>query len=127
VLSNLLGNAVQHGHDGGTIDLSVRADGDEVEIAVRNDGTPIAQEALPTIFEPLVRGVAEEAKVRRRAGSIGLGLYIAREIVRAHGGTIGVTSSAAAGTVFTVRLPREIKIPSTSGRKPADHDDVRQQ
>jgi hypothetical protein len=73
-------------------------------LAVRNDGPAIPPEALPTIFDPLVRGPKPET--RRRPGSIGLGLHIAREIVTAHGGTIDVTSSAEAGTVFTVRLPR---------------------
>ena len=54
----------------------------------------------------MVRGAALESPQYRRHGSIGLGLYIAREVVAAHGGTIDVKSSADAGTTFTVRLPR---------------------
>ena len=50
--------------------------------------------------------MSKDAQVRRRPGSIGLGLYIAREIVTAHGGTIDVTSTAESGTSFTVRFPR---------------------
>jgi signal transduction histidine kinase len=105
LISNLLGNAAQHGGETCRAEVSTRADGpDAVVLAVRNDGPPIPPESLPTIFDPLVRGPKPET--RRRAGSIGLGLHIAREIVTAHGGTIAVTSSAEAGTTFTVRLPR---------------------
>ena len=106
VVSNLLGNALQHGGGSGPVDLTVSAEGPNVNIAVRNDGPPIPHDALGTIFDPLVRGTSPELQKQRRPGSIGLGLYIAREVATAHGGSIGVTSSADAGTVFTVRLPR---------------------
>ena len=106
VVSNLLGNAVQHGAGTGPVDLALSAEGSNVRLAVRNEGVPIPPDALPTIFDPLVRGSFPELQKQRRPGSIGLGLYIAREIVVAHGGSIDVTSSAGAGTVFTIRLPR---------------------
>ena len=108
LVSNLLGNAVQHGGDTGPVDLAARADGTtHVRLDVRNGGPPIPPDLLPTIFDPLVRGSAAAGpKKQRRPGSIGLGLYIAREVATAHGGTIDVTSAAAEGTVFTVRLPR---------------------
>jgi signal transduction histidine kinase len=110
VVSNLLGNAVQHGPETGPVELSVRDEGPPgVLLSVRNGGPPIPADFLPTIFEPLVRGggaSSPELRRQRRPGSIGLGLYIARAVVTAHGGTIDVTSSADAGTVFTVRLPR---------------------
>jgi signal transduction histidine kinase len=105
VLSNLLGNAAQHGGSPCGVSISVRGDGTDVLMAVHNGGEPIPADLLPLIFDPLVRGVSQ-AQPPRRAGSVGLGLYIAREIVSAHGGAIGVTSSAASGTTFTVRLPR---------------------
>lgn len=106
VVSNLLGNAMQHGGDEGPVELSVRGDDSGVLLAVRNDGPPIPPDMLPTIFDPLVRGLSPELQKQRRPGSIGLGLHIAREVVTAHGGKIDVESSANAGTVFTVRLPR---------------------
>jgi signal transduction histidine kinase len=106
VVSNLLGNALEHGGGAGPVDLTLRAEGAHVEIAVRNEGPPIPRDAVATIFDPLVRGATPELQKQRRPGSIGLGLYITREIAAAHGGTIDVTSSAEAGTVFTVRLPR---------------------
>ena len=105
VVSNLLGNALQHGGRG-PIDLTVSAAGPNVEIVVRNEGPPIPVDALPTIFDPLVRSTTPDAQKKHRLGSIGLGLYIAREVAAAHGGTIDVTSSAETGTMFTVGLPR---------------------
>ncbi len=106
VLCNLVGNAIQHGVESIPVDLWARGEGPDVVLSVRNGGPPIPPDALPTIFEPLVRGTPSEVHKPRRPGSIGLGLYIAREIVTAHGGTIDVKSSEEAGTVFTVRLPR---------------------
>jgi signal transduction histidine kinase len=65
---------------------------------------------LSKIFDPLVRGSSAAHPRRNRPGSIGLGLYIAREIARSHGGRIDVTSTAEAGTAFTVHLPRNYLI-----------------
>lgn len=106
VISNLLGNGVHHGDQAAPVILSVSADPPGVRLTVRNSGPPIPPDDLPTIFDPLVRGQSPDARKRRRPGSIGLGLYIAREIVTAHAGTIDVASAADSGTLFTVRLPR---------------------
>lgn len=100
VVSNLLVNAIQHG--GGTaVSVTVRPQADDVTLAVHNGGPPIPQQMLPSVFEPLARGGAEG-----QSHSIGLGLFIARAIVTAHGGDIQVSSSTDAGTTFTVRLPK---------------------
>jgi signal transduction histidine kinase len=107
VLSNLLGNAAQHGGEECSVSLSANAQGPDIVLTVHNSGTPIAPDLLPTIFQPLIRGDRHQGNPNRRAGSIGLGLYIVREIVIAHGGTIEVTSSREGGTTFTVRLPRQ--------------------
>lgn len=100
VVSNLLGNAIQHG-DGTLVTVTASEQGRDVTLAVRNGGAPIPAEALRSIFEPLARGQSEAG-----GQSIGLGLFIARAIVSAHGGTIDVTSSRAQGTTFTIRLPK---------------------
>ena len=105
-VSNLLGNAVQHGAADAPVELTLTGDASEVVIVVRNGGPPIPPGELPRIFEPLVRGSSAAHPKRNRPGSIGLGLYIAREVARSHGGEIDVTSSLDAGTAFTVRLPR---------------------
>jgi signal transduction histidine kinase len=106
VVSNLMGNALQHGATEGPIELSVASDGSIVVLSVHNEGPPIPSEMLETIFDPLMRHAMAESAVRRVRGSIGLGLYIVREIAVAHGGTVEVASTAQAGTRFTVRLPR---------------------
>jgi signal transduction histidine kinase len=102
VLSNLVRNAIQHGAPSDPILLVARDDGDTVSLAVHNGGPPIAERALATIFDPMVRHVADD---RTNAG-LGLGLYIASQIVLAHGGTMDATSTEDRGTTFTVRLPR---------------------
>jgi signal transduction histidine kinase len=105
-ISNLFGNAVQHGAKNAPIELKLTGESSDVVVVVHNGGPPIPPGELPRIFEPLVRGASAEHPKRNRPGSIGLGLYIAREVARSHGGRIDVTSSQEAGTDFTVRLPR---------------------
>jgi signal transduction histidine kinase len=113
VISNLLGNAFQHGSPDGPVELSAASEGSTVVLSVHNEGVPIPLTALPTLFDPLVRHTAETA-LQRAPGSIGLGLYIVREIVNAKGGTIAVTSTAQQGTTFAVRIPRQIGLKAMS-------------
>jgi signal transduction histidine kinase len=105
-ISNLLGNAVQHGAEDAPIHLKLTGNQSDVVIVVHNGGLPIPAGEMLRIFEPLVRGSSAEHPRRNRPGSIGLGLYIAREVARSHGGRIDVTSSEEAGTAFTMHLPR---------------------
>ena len=105
VVSNLIGNAIEHGDEGGAIDVVTKGDGAKAALTVANRGPVIAASALPTLFDPFVRATLTPRSSRHRGG-IGLGLYIAREIVNAHGGTITVVSSETTGTVFSMRLPR---------------------
>jgi signal transduction histidine kinase len=115
VLSNLLDNALQHGDPGFPVELSLRERGKEVKLAVRNKGKPIPPEALQAIFNPLVQVPKDDAYPDAGpTGSLGLGLYIAREIATGHGGTITVRSSANRGTVFTVRLPYSGRLESAA-------------
>jgi signal transduction histidine kinase len=71
---------------------------------VHNEGQPIAQEMIGTIFDPLVRAKNPE----RNMSGLGLGLFVVKEIVSAHCGTISVNSTQDAGTTFSVRLPRRV-------------------
>ncbi len=111
-VSNLMGNAVQHGATDVPVGLTVRGEASEVVIAVRNGGPPIPPGELQRIFEPLIRGTSAEHPKKNRPGSIGLGLYIAREVARSHHGRIDVTSTEADGTAFTIHLPRHPDIAS---------------
>src|SRR5687768_5876874 len=106
VVSNLMGNAVQHSAQPAPIELRLDGTGIDLILVVHNGGPPIPPGELPKIFDPLVRGSNAEHPKQNRPGSIGLGLYIAREIARSHGGSLDVTSTAEAGTTFTVCLPR---------------------
>ena len=105
VISNLLNNAVQHGKRGRPVVLVLRGDNEALSVTVTNEGSPIATAHLQAIFDPLVQ-IPTEGEEARRSTNLGLGLFIAREIVLAHGGTIEATSSAKAGTTFSVLLPR---------------------
>jgi signal transduction histidine kinase len=102
VVSNLIANAIQHG-DGSPVSVRASGSADGVTLAVHNSGPPIPPEAMAFIFEPLARG---EPDGQAAGSNIGLGLFIARAVVAAHGGKIGVSSSSASGTTFTVQLPR---------------------
>ena len=107
VLANLLHNAVQHGTPSEAITLQAVGKADVVMLRVKNSGRPIPPEALRIIFEPLVQVPSSSTEPSERSStSQGLGLFIAHETVRGHGGTISVTSSAEFGTEFTVELPR---------------------
>ena len=107
VLSNLLNNAVQHGDRREPVLLSASGTDDAIELQVVNFGQPIPKSALQTIFEPLVQAPSEGAEFHERSKtSMGLGLFIVREITIGHGGTISVESSPETGTAFTIRLPR---------------------
>lgn len=113
VLSNLLSNAVQYGAKKAPISVSIAGLPDEILISVHNEGTPIPKESAGKVFDALTRvqvgGIGEH-----NAGTqnLGLGLYITKEIVVAHGGTIALTSNES-GTIFTAHLPRsKHKVPA---------------
>jgi signal transduction histidine kinase len=107
VLTNLLGNAVQHGDPTQPIRVQVTGEADSVVASVSNRGSPIPAGSQADIFNPMVQ--LARAKTRndhRPVTSMGLGLFIAREIVEAHGAKIKVASSETSGTVFTIQMPR---------------------
>jgi PAS domain S-box-containing protein len=104
VVSNVIGNAIQH-MTKGPICVTVRdAEPDDVAIAVHNVGSPIPEHVQANIFDAFHREVGDKD---RASGSIGLGLFIAREISKAHGGTITVRSPDRDGTTFIIVIPRK--------------------
>jgi signal transduction histidine kinase len=100
VASNLIGNALMHGAPGSPIKVKALIAGDELVFEVSNQGIPIPPDSIPKIFDPFWR----HSTAANRQG-LGLGLYICRQIVGAHGGTLSVTSTQENGTQFVARLP----------------------
>jgi signal transduction histidine kinase len=106
VVSNLVGNALEHGNPGGIVTVDVRGDNEEIVLTVHNRGRAIPEDELDGIFGALKQ---QDKALRARRGpsaNLGLGLYIVDQIVQAHKGKLAVQSSDEAGTTFTVRLPR---------------------
>jgi signal transduction histidine kinase len=107
VLTNLIGNALEHGSDRTTVTVTVQGDDQEVTIAVHNLGAAIPTDQFDGIFNAMKRQqTLGDAAASGPAGNLGLGLYIADRIVHAHKGRIDVESTEEHGTTFTVHLPR---------------------
>jgi signal transduction histidine kinase len=96
---------VQHGAVDAPIQVTACGTGDAVVVSVRNEGPAIDEQTRSRLFEGM-NGAAPSGERDRR--HLGLGLYIVDKIVTAHGGSIDVQSSAEKGTVFTLRLPRDV-------------------
>ena len=99
VVTNLVSNAVKYGA-GQPIEVAVAADGDRARIVVRDHGIGIPPEDRARVFERFERAVSD-----RHYGGLGLGLWISRQIVEAHGGRIAVDDAEGGGSAFTVELP----------------------
>lgn len=105
VVGNLVRNAIDHGDSSEPIKLVVEDHGDEIVLSVHNAGRPIPPSAQATMFEPMVRHVGSD----RLDAGVGLGLYIASQLVLAHCGRIAVLSTEEEGTTFTAHLPRRTR------------------
>lgn len=111
VVQNLVANAVVHGTPSTPIRVDLREEGADSVLVVHNEGKPIPEALRLTLFDPFRRA-------RKSGSGLGLGLYITREIVKAHGGEVTFTSSAEGGTSFRVCLPRVAEAPSSSQAHP---------
>jgi sigma-B regulation protein RsbU (phosphoserine phosphatase) len=101
IIGNLVANAMAYGAPNRPVVVTSLLVPGSFVLQVHNEGSPIAPDALEGLFEPMTRGNAAINPAR----SVGLGLFIVREIARAHGGEVAVTSTAQAGTTFTVTCP----------------------
>lgn len=101
VISNLVANGLQYSARDSEVVVRVEEGPSKVRLQVANQGTPIPGPLLGKLFEPFQRATAEE-----RTGNVGLGLYIVDQLIRAHGGSVEVSSTETEGTTFTVHLPR---------------------
>jgi signal transduction histidine kinase len=108
VLSNLIGNALQYGAPHEPIGVHMSSTEQEISVTVNNKGPVIAPNMLGSVFDPLVRLAIKENANDVRETSLGIGMFIAREIVNAHKGGITVESNEAEGTTFRITLPRRL-------------------
>jgi len=113
LLRNLVSNAIKYGAPGEPVRVVLTGEEADVRIAVVNSGPAIQRSALDEIFDPLRRGPAKPDSHRIDDG-LGLGLYIVREVARAHGGEVDARSDNAE-TVFVVRLPHQKEASSPPG------------
>ncbi len=102
LVRNLIDNAIRYTRPGGTVEICVRPDPDEVTLDVRDTGVGIPVRDLPRVFERFYR--VDRARSRETGGT-GLGLSIVRHVAENHGGSVSVDSELGAGSTFTVRLP----------------------
>ena len=104
-LRNVLANAAQHSPAGATVGVQVELLRTEAVVRVTDEGPGISDEDLPHVFERFYRADRARATEEPRTGS-GIGLTIARELLVANGGQIGVERTSPGGTVFAITLPR---------------------
>jgi signal transduction histidine kinase len=107
VLSNLVGNALRHTPRGGKISILSQRQQNNLVVTIVDTGEGIRPEDLPHVFDQFYRG---EKSRSRNTGGAGLGLAIARGIVEAHGGQIGIQSTPGQGTTVWFKIPLGRKI-----------------
>ena len=138
IATNLIDNALKYTPAGGTIDIGLGSDDDEVLLTVSDTGVGIAPDLLPHVFDVFVQG---SISLDRAQGGLGIGLSLVRRLVELHGGSVAATSAGGgAGSSFTIRLPRAepeqagapaAALPADDGAKPAvllieDNEDGRE-
>ncbi len=102
LIGNLVSNAMAYGNPERVVTVTSAVDSETCRLAVHNHGRPIADELQPGLFEPMSRG----SDVSSAARSVGLGLFIVREIAKAHAGQVSLTSRSSDGTTFVATFPR---------------------
>ncbi|HEU4326540.1 MAG TPA: GAF domain-containing protein [Roseiflexaceae bacterium] len=102
VLQNLIGNAVKYSPDGGTVRVAARRAGEQVALSISDEGIGIPAAGLPRLFQRFYRASNVDA---RQITGMGIGLFVVRELVELHGGTVSVESTEGKGSTFTVHLP----------------------
>lgn len=119
VVSNLVGNALKYTPQGGSVIVTVRAEGEEAVLRVADNGLGISSDLLPRVFDLFVQG---ERTLDRAQGGLGIGLTLARQLVALHQGTVSAYSEGpGCGSTFVVRLPRA---PAPGGATLAPSDET---
>jgi signal transduction histidine kinase len=137
IATNLIDNALKYTPPGGSIDIAIAPEGEDVVLTVRDSGVGIAPDLLPQVFDVFVQGAIS---IDRSQGGLGIGLSLVRRLVELHGGSVSATSGGPGkGSAFQIRLPRTEAAPTqdkrvdtnASGSKPTillieDNDDGRE-
>jgi signal transduction histidine kinase len=104
IATNLIDNALKYTPSGGSIEIAILLDGEEVVLRVRDSGVGIAADLLPHVFDVFVQGAIS---IDRSQGGLGIGLSLVRRLVELHGGSVSATSAGnSSGSTFEIRLPR---------------------
>ncbi|WP_300600994.1 ATP-binding protein [Niabella sp.] len=103
VLTNLVNNAIKYSPSGGDVEIKIWESRDNIHLSVRDEGIGIDNEHLAEIFSQFYRAVDAQSNI----SGLGIGLYISKEIIVRHGGTIEAKSRKGGGSVFTVSLPQK--------------------
>ena len=120
IATNLIDNAMKYTPPGGTINIAVEEDGDQVLLSVRDSGVGIAPDLLPHVFDVFVQA---STTLDRSQGGLGIGLALVRRLVELHGGTVSAQSGGAGeGSVFTIRLPRAMPLAAPQVEAPTRPD-----
>ena len=104
VIVNIIDNALKYTESGSAISITAKRSGDNAEVLIADDGAGIADSEKEKVFDKFYCGSSRIADNRR---SLGLGLYLCRMIIEAHGGTIDVTDNQPKGSIFRFTLPLE--------------------
>jgi signal transduction histidine kinase len=128
IVVNLLSNAVKYSPDGGEVKLTLEADQAQVSISVQDQGVGMTEDQCKRAFDKFYRvsenqGPDSSMHLRRIEGA-GVGLYLTRALIEAHGGGIYVSSQPRVGSTFSVTLPRQIPTPALVESVPGSHDSI---
>ena len=115
ILTNLVSNAVKYSPDGGPVEIRVIEREDEIEVSVTDHGIGIPEDKLERIFDKFYQ---VDSSTRRKVGGAGLGLYLTKHLVHAHGGRIWAESKVGEGSTFYFTIPKREKLPEESKYKP---------
>jgi len=137
IATNLIDNALKYTPSGGSIDIAIAPEGEDVVLTVRDSGVGISPDLLPHVFDVFVQGAIS---IDRSQGGLGIGLSLVRRLVELHGGKVHASSAgSSSGSTFQIRLPRTEPAPTqddtarieAAGHKPTillieDNDDGRE-
>jgi signal transduction histidine kinase len=102
IVENIISNAIKYSYEGGTVSINIATKGRKLIFSVTDQGVGIREKDIPLLFQKFTR---IDNELSRRVGGSGIGLYLAQELAKAHGGEITVDTTARKGATFTLTIP----------------------